>query len=60
MISWIFGDLYTPAANQAVDGSCDRSWFGWYCSEAMERLHTDWARSDESDRKKHWSMRYNA
>jgi peptide/nickel transport system substrate-binding protein len=50
--SWIFGDLYTPAVNQPVEGTCDRAWFGWYCSEAMEKLRAEWARSLDPARKK--------
>jgi peptide/nickel transport system substrate-binding protein len=41
LTSWIFDDLYSPAVNQAIDGSWERGWFGWYCSEAMERLRTE-------------------
>jgi peptide/nickel transport system substrate-binding protein len=52
MTSWIFGDLYSPAVNQPIDGSCERSWFGWYCSEAMERLRAEWARTDDPDKRK--------
>jgi peptide/nickel transport system substrate-binding protein len=47
LTSWIFGDLYSLAVNQAADGSCERAWFGWYCSEAMERLRAEWARTED-------------
>ena len=48
MTSWIFGDLYSPAVNQAAEGSCERAWFGWYCSEAMEQLRAEWAGSEDA------------
>jgi peptide/nickel transport system substrate-binding protein len=51
LTSWIFDDLYSPAVNQAIDGSWERGWFGWYCSEAMERLRTEWARAEDSDKR---------
>ena len=47
LTSWIFGDLYSPALNQAADGSCEGAWFGRYCSEAMERLRAEWARTED-------------
>jgi peptide/nickel transport system substrate-binding protein len=52
LTSWIFSDLYTPAVNQAAEGTCDRAWFGWYCSETMEQLRSDWARTDDPTKRK--------
>ena len=52
LTSWVFSDLYTPAVNQPVDGACDRAWFGWYCSEAMQKLRTEWARAEDSAKRK--------
>jgi peptide/nickel transport system substrate-binding protein len=49
---WIFGDLFTPAVNQGVEGTCERAWFGWYCSEQMEKLRADWARALDPAKKK--------
>jgi peptide/nickel transport system substrate-binding protein len=52
LTSRIFGDLYSPAVNQAADGSCERAWFGWYCSEAMEQLRAEWARTEDPVKRK--------
>src|SRR5574337_109655 len=38
-------DVMTPAVNAAITGTCDKAWFGWYCSEAMEKLRGEWART---------------
>ncbi len=49
---WIFADLFTPAVNQGIRGGCDNAWFGWYCSEQMEKLRIEWAKTtDEAKRK---------
>ncbi|HXH13657.1 MAG TPA: ABC transporter substrate-binding protein [Alphaproteobacteria bacterium] len=50
--SWIFGDLFTPALNQGTVGACDGAWFGWYCSERMEKLRAEWASTLDEARKK--------
>jgi peptide/nickel transport system substrate-binding protein len=52
MTSWVFSDLYTPAVNQPLDGACDRAWFGWYCSDAMQKLRGDWARTEDRAERK--------
>jgi peptide/nickel transport system substrate-binding protein len=49
---WIFGDLFTPALNQGVMGACEGAWFGWYCSEQMEQLRAEWARTLDPVKKK--------
>jgi peptide/nickel transport system substrate-binding protein len=49
---WIFGDLFTPALNQGVMGACEGAWFGWYCSEQMEKLRAEWARMLDPAKKK--------
>jgi peptide/nickel transport system substrate-binding protein len=36
--NWIAADVMTPAVNAAIAGQCDKAWFGWYCSERMEKL----------------------
>jgi len=52
MTSWVFSDLYTPAVSQPLDGACDRAWFGWYCSEAMQKLRGDGARTEDRGERK--------
>jgi peptide/nickel transport system substrate-binding protein len=49
---WIFGDLYTPALNQGIIGTCDGAWFGWYCSEPMEKLRAEWTHALDATQKK--------
>lgn len=50
--SWVFPDLFTPAVNQGTVGACEGAWFGWYCSEQMEKLRAEWAKTtDEAQRK---------
>jgi peptide/nickel transport system substrate-binding protein len=49
---WIFADLFTPAVNQGVRGSCDTAWFGWYCSEKMEELRSKWATTTDAAKRK--------
>jgi peptide/nickel transport system substrate-binding protein len=48
----ISADTMTPAVNSAIAGTCERAWFGWYCSEAMERLRGEFARTTDPARRK--------
>ncbi|HEY7648899.1 MAG TPA: ABC transporter substrate-binding protein [Methylomirabilota bacterium] len=48
----ISSDTMTPAVNSAIAGSCDKAWFGWPCSETMERLRADFARTTDPTRRK--------
>jgi len=50
--NWIAADVMTPAVNAAIAGTCDRAWFGWYCSERMERLRAEWVRATDPARRK--------
>jgi peptide/nickel transport system substrate-binding protein len=50
--SWIFGDLFTPAVNQGTVGACEGAWFGWYCSEKMEKLRSEWAKTTDDAKRK--------
>ena len=49
---FIGADTFNPAVNLTIDGSCDRAWFGWYCSEKMEKLRAEWARTQDEARRK--------
>ncbi len=49
---WISADVMTPAVNAGISGTCDRAWFGWYCSEQMEKLRMDWMRTSDPARHK--------
>jgi len=49
---WISSDVLTPAVNAGVSGACDKAWFGWYCSEQMEKLRGEWARATDPARRK--------
>jgi peptide/nickel transport system substrate-binding protein len=48
----ISADTMTPAVNSAIAGSCDKAWFGWPCSEPMERLRAEFARTTDQARRK--------
>jgi peptide/nickel transport system substrate-binding protein len=48
----ISSDTMTPAVNSAIAGSCDKAWFGWPCSETMERRRADFARTTDPTRRK--------
>ena len=50
--NWISSDVMTPAVNAGVSGACDKAWFGWYCSEQMERLRAEWMRATDTARQK--------
>ncbi len=49
---WISADVMHPAVNAGVNGACDRAWFGWYCSEQIEKLRSDWVRATDPARRK--------
>lgn len=49
---WISADVMHPAVNAGVKGECDKAWFGWYCSEQMEKLRADWVRATDPARRK--------
>jgi peptide/nickel transport system substrate-binding protein len=44
LTSFVFADVMTPAVNAALAGTCDQAWFGWYCSDGMEKLRNEWVR----------------
>jgi peptide/nickel transport system substrate-binding protein len=48
----ISADTMTPAVNSAIAGTCERAWFGWYCSEAMEKLRSEFARTTDQTRRR--------
>ena len=51
--NWISADVNNPAVNIGLSGACDKAWFGWSCSEQMEKLGNDWlSASDASERKR--------
>ena len=44
--------MMSPATNAGVAGVCDKAFFGWYCSEPMEKLRREWvAQTDPAKRK---------
>jgi len=49
---WISADVMTPAVNAGISGACDKAWFGWPCSEAMEKLRAEWVRALDPARRK--------
>jgi peptide/nickel transport system substrate-binding protein len=52
----ISADTMTPAVNSAIAGSCDKAWFGWPCSEAMEKLRGEFARTTDAARRKQLAL----
>ena len=48
----ISADVFTPAVNAGVAGSCDKAWFGWPCVDQIEKLRADFARATEPARRK--------
>lgn len=51
--TWSIGaDVLSPAINAGIVGACDKAWFGWYCSEKMEELRTEWMRTPDVDKQK--------
>jgi peptide/nickel transport system substrate-binding protein len=50
--NWIAADVLTPAVNAGIGGTCAGAWFGWYCSERMEKLRADWVRASDPAKRK--------
>src|SRR5437867_2836951 len=49
---WSAADMASPALNAGVAGVCDKAFFGWYCSEPMEKMRRDFvAQADPVKRK---------
>ena len=49
---WSAADMASPALNAGVAGVCDKAFFGWYCSEQMEKMRRDFvAQADPVKRK---------
>jgi peptide/nickel transport system substrate-binding protein len=44
--------VFSPAINAGVASDCDQAWFGWPCSEQMEKLRAEWARTQDPAKKK--------
>jgi peptide/nickel transport system substrate-binding protein len=38
---WLAADVFSPAINAGVASDCDQAWFGWPCSEQMEKLRAE-------------------
>jgi len=51
--TWISPDVNNPAVNIGLSGACDKAWFGWSCSEQMEKLRADWFRAADAGQRKH-------
>lgn len=49
---WSAADMASPALNAGVAGVCDKAFFGWYCSEQMERMRRDWVAQTDPARRK--------
>jgi peptide/nickel transport system substrate-binding protein len=49
---WQFGDVFNPVGNPGIVGDCEKAWFGWYCSKKMEELRTEWARTQDPEKRK--------
>jgi peptide/nickel transport system substrate-binding protein len=49
---WLAADVFSPAINAGVASDCDQAWFGWPCSEQMEKLRAEWARTQDPAKKK--------
>ncbi len=45
-------DVMTPAVNVSLASGCDKAWFGWPCSEQMEKLRTEWVRTIDPVKRK--------
>lgn len=51
--TWSTGaDVFNPAVNAGIAGTCEKAWFGWYCSEQMENLRAEWVRTADITQKK--------
>ncbi|RMF83188.1 MAG: ABC transporter substrate-binding protein, partial [Nitrospinota bacterium] len=51
--TWSTGaDVFNPAVNAGAAGTCEKAWFGWYCSEQMEKLRAAWVRAQDPAKKK--------
>jgi peptide/nickel transport system substrate-binding protein len=49
---WQLSDVFNPVGNPGVVGDCEKAWFGWYCSKKMEDLRTEWARTQDPEKRK--------
>ena len=50
--TWISPDVNNPAVNIGLSGACDKAWFGWSCSEPMEKLRSDWLQAGDPAQRK--------
>jgi peptide/nickel transport system substrate-binding protein len=48
----VAADMFSPAINAALASDCDKAWFGWPCSEGIETLKAEWARTLDPAKKK--------
>jgi peptide/nickel transport system substrate-binding protein len=49
---WVAADVLSPAINAGVASDCDKAWFGWSCSEQMDKLRAEWSRTRDPAKKK--------
>jgi peptide/nickel transport system substrate-binding protein len=50
---WSAADMASPALNSGVAGVGDKAFFGWYSSEAMEKLRRDFVAQTDKAKRKH-------
>jgi peptide/nickel transport system substrate-binding protein len=48
----VAADVFSPAINAGVASDCEKAWFGWPCSEQIQKLRAQWARTLDPGEKK--------
>jgi len=47
MTSWVAADVLNPISTAALNATCDKGWFGWFCDEKLEAMKKQFA--EETD-----------
>ncbi len=54
---WSYVDQSNPMTNVYVSGACDNGWFGWACSEELQKLRDEFAITTDPARQKELTAR---
>jgi peptide/nickel transport system substrate-binding protein len=49
---FVAADVFSPAINAGIASDCDQAWVGWPCSDEMEQLRAEWARTRDPAKQK--------
>ena len=57
LTGWAYVDQINPMTNVYVSGACENAWFGWACSEELQKLREEFATTADPEEQKKLATR---